>query len=209
MTTFSRRVAASADDGYYDDGPEYFNNTNDLYLASWGYNFTCFFRFANVVIDNAATINTAIVTLTSIGSLSGTVLDLTIKGIKETNATAPTSRADGLGRTLTTASVAWNGVGAWFGEGTYDSPDVSAIISEIVGQGGWASGNALCLVISCATNTSAYRDAYPYDLSTAKAALLSGTFTAGAAPSGLFLMLEDGSGAYELEDASGGVLLEA
>jgi titin len=53
--------------------------------------------------------------------------------------------------TRTSNSVVWSDIPVWAGEGTSGpdqrTPDLSPIIQEIIGQPGWAAGNALSLLI--------------------------------------------------------------
>ena len=52
-------------------------------------------------------------------------------------------------RPKTAASVAWPNVPAWTQVGaTYDTPDLSAVIQEIVNRPGWSQGNALVIMVS-------------------------------------------------------------
>src|SRR5262249_28731317 len=79
-----------------------------------------------------------------------------------------------------TASVAWT-PNAWTSgqAGTGQrTPDLSAVIQEIVNRSGWASGNAIALVI---TGTGA-RTAFTYDGSTTQAAVLHLEYVGVATP---------------------------
>jgi hypothetical protein len=65
----------------------------------------------------------------------------------EDDATAPTSEADGEGRSLTSA-VAWNSIPSWTdGEKGSDttSPDISSILQDVIDRAGWNSGQAVCV----------------------------------------------------------------
>jgi hypothetical protein len=50
-----------------------------------------------------------------------------------------------VGRTKTAASVAWVATG--IGAGRKDSPDISAIVREIIAQPGWLPGNAMVFIL--------------------------------------------------------------
>src|SRR5262245_30745951 len=54
-------------------------------------------------------------------------------------------------RTTPSSSVVWADIPLWTTEGVSGpdqrTPDISAVIQEIVNQGGWASGNALSVII--------------------------------------------------------------
>ncbi len=63
----------------------------------------------------------------------------------EDDAAAPTSQADFEGKSLTTAFTAWDDVNQ--PENQYNnSPDITAIVQEIVDRGGWVSGQAMQLL---------------------------------------------------------------
>jgi hypothetical protein len=57
--------------------------------------------------------------------------------------------------------------------GTVTSPDLGGIVQEIVGQGGWQSGNNLALVISPMLAGQQFMDWQAYDFSPANAARLT------------------------------------
>ena len=81
-------------------------------------------------------------------------------------------------RTTTSASVNWS-LGDFSSDGTWvTSPDISSVITEIVGQGSWASGNALSLIVGA---DSSARSIDATDGSgSAGAAMLNITFTSTA-----------------------------
>ena len=65
-----------------------------------------------------------------------------IKGIKQTNTAIFNSDDDPYNRTETTAEVTKT-IGSGVGAGSTDEWTITTIVNEILGQGGWASGNAL------------------------------------------------------------------
>lgn len=69
-------------------------------------------------------------------------------------------------RTKTTASVGWTGIGTWQHNSTYSSPNLSAIVQEIVDRSDWCGGNSLALMIDSATGKRAL-GAYEYDKASA------------------------------------------
>ena len=73
---------------------------------------------------------------------------LTLKGQLIGNAPTFTSTSGNISsRALTTASTAWT-PSTWSSGSDYNSPDISAVVQEIVNQGAWASGNSLAIIIT-------------------------------------------------------------
>lgn len=97
------------------------------------------FRFINVTIPQGSTVSAATLKVAvSNREASGTLRSKT-NGIKETNTGAFSSSP--FGRTQTTAQTTRDSGVPSLGT-TYDI-DVTSIVNEIVGQGGWSSGNAM------------------------------------------------------------------
>lgn len=150
-TTISAAVAATADDGYC--------TAATLTTASRGLLLTSgdsdrahergFARFASLAIPPGATITSAVLTIESF-SLTNGVLCL-VHAAAAANATAPTTASALLGTTLTTASAAWSNAST---SAPMNSPDLSAVIQEVIDLPGWASGNALMFVTNNFTTTS-------------------------------------------------------
>lgn len=106
-------------------------------------------RFANIAIPKNAIIISARLRLRAL-YYSGTLPTITIRGQNSDN--APTFFAgewpytDFDTRPRTVASVAWAPL-EWVGDTWYDSPDIKAIIQEIVNRDGWSSGNAIAIFL--------------------------------------------------------------
>ncbi len=108
-------------------------------------------RFQNIAIPAGVTITKAYIQFTVDRADTGGVVNLTVKGQK---ATAPvrfsTASYDISNRPRTTANVnwlpsSWSTAGA---NGTNQrTPDLSAILQEVIGQAGWASGNPVVMII--------------------------------------------------------------
>ena len=115
-------------------------------------------RYANVAIPQGSTITSATITFTRRGS-SGSSVTFAIDGQANDDANtfvyggaaAPVNN-DITGRARTTATVAWTA--SPLTTTTIATSDVSAIVQEIVGRGGWASGNALAFIITSANSTA-------------------------------------------------------
>ena len=112
-------------------------------------------RFTNLGIPQGATINSATIQFTVDQSDTDTEPDTDVRffGEKSSNAATFTTTAfDLTSRPRTTASVLWNDIPVWtvpFQSGPDQlSPNLASIIQEIVNQPGWASGNALAILIA-------------------------------------------------------------
>jgi hypothetical protein len=113
--------------------------------------------------------------------------DITVDiwGANEANVTAPfTDEAYALSsHPKTTTKVEWTPV-PWLtvGENGVDqqTPDISAIITEIIAIPGWAPGNNIMIMVTDEDNpVKSHRQAVTYDEDPTKAAILNVTFTEG------------------------------
>jgi len=87
-------------------------------------------------------------------------------------------------RAQTTATVAWTDIEPWATNGNYLTPDLTAIVQEIVDRPGWASGNNMAFIFSAGTGCTSrdcQRAAEPYDSESTNAALLTVDFSIVAA----------------------------
>lgn len=108
-------------------------------------------RFTNMTIPKTATITKAWVQFRAHSVKTGST-SLLIQGQAADNAAIfTTTRYNVSSRARTSASVAWNPP-AWSVTGergpAQQTPDLSAIIQQIVSRPGWASGNALALIVT-------------------------------------------------------------
>ena len=102
------------------------------------------FRFVNVVIPQGATIDSAVLTLeTSAGGDLDPALD--IHGDDADDSASFVATPSIVSRTFTTASVA---VTDPISAGQWTSPDISDVLQEIVDRAGWASGNAMTIILN-------------------------------------------------------------
>lgn len=124
------------------------NNDSSLVFTSGSGNTAAIgLRFRNIQVPANATITSATLTLTANAS-AGTGGSFTIYGVSD-------SDFGGFGTgnraitNLTTLSntVTWAPSAAWVSDRAYTSPDISTIVSQIVGLNGWATGNDLAFVI--------------------------------------------------------------
>lgn len=117
-----------------------------------------FFRFPSVTVPQGATITAASVQFDPRWSDSGTVVNLDLYFNNVDNATAPTTTGELDTRFgAVTAAVAWDAVPAWTADtpnADTTTPSLVSILQTVINRAGWASGNALLLLID-GTRTTA------------------------------------------------------
>ncbi len=129
------------------------------------------FRFLRSVIPNNAKIVKAVIRVkASVNSTKRPVW--VIKGLKEPASNTFAAGARPSARTKTTATVAWSPGADWAINTWYDSPDISAIINEIIKQDEF-TGKAIGLVIEDnASPANNYENIYDFNGGAANAARL-------------------------------------
>jgi len=105
-------------------------------------------RFQNVIVPKNATITSArLEFVVSTGNSTST--SLTIRGQNSDSvATFTTASGNISSRPTTAASVAWSNIASTSDNQKLISPDLSTVVQEIVNRPGWASGNAMGIIIS-------------------------------------------------------------
>lgn len=139
-TTVDYQVSAGADDCTWRPG-YYAGNGITFYLggsSSGAYKIAA--RFA-VTLPAGATITAAHVSL-YITSISGSPT-ADVYAEDAANPGAISSWGDGESRSLTTAKVAWSS----YKSGWTDSPDISAVLSELLADYNYADGKALQIIL--------------------------------------------------------------
>ncbi len=170
-TTFEKRVSSDNDEAEENSSGDMYRDSSDLELVEDGGDQLVGMRFTGVSIPQGATITNAYIQFTVDETDSG-IANLTFRGQDADDADAFSSSDDDISdRPTTSASAswspaAWNSVGAAGAD--QRTPDLSAIIQEIVNRGGWSSGNDLVLIVS----GTGERTAESYDGSASKAPLL-------------------------------------
>jgi len=174
--TVSVKIGAGTDDAEEQDngtmvladGDLDFFQTNTAWLG---------LRFQSVAIPNGATINSAVVRLTAQNSDTGTpgTADIFCEDVDD--ATTFTSTASDISnRTTTTASVSWEDEQNWIRDQAFDTPDISAVVQEVIDRAGWATGQDLNVIFQ-RTAAANDRDAYSFDGVPGKAAELRITYS--------------------------------
>lgn len=113
-------------------------------------------RFDGVAIPATAQITNAYITFTADGASSGS-LTFTISGeLALDPGTFTTASQNITDRTKTTANVPWS-PGAWSDTVEYDTPNLAAVVQEIVDQASWNAGNAMVFFVPPDTGTDLRR----------------------------------------------------
>jgi type IV pilus assembly protein PilY1 len=172
------RVNASYDDGYqYSTSSTYLTSTS-VSLSSANSSYCSGMRFQNVNIPEGATISNAYIKVRAHSSAvaGSSTKTVTIWGEKRLSAptfgTYTSTDAIGLrkGQNQTVQKAYWNNIPAWTAYQYYQTPDLKAIVQEIVGQTGWgASSKAMVFFMSSANES---RSATAYNGGSAYAPLL-------------------------------------
>ncbi len=120
-------------------------------------------RFRRLYIPQGATITSARIQFKASNSDSSN-LNLDISADLSPNAPVYQATANNIsGRTQTAAKVNWNSVPSWTSESFYDTPDLTAVLQEVVNQSGWCYGNAAAFTFKRQGGLSGTRYFYAYD----------------------------------------------
>jgi hypothetical protein len=133
-------------------------------------------RFTALSIPPGSIITSAYLTFRAVAAdvpmSNAEATNLTIRGHLSPNApTFPGTIGDISARALSASSVSWVPT-AWITGTDINTPSILPVIQEIVGQGGWASGNAIAIIITGA----GHRASQAYDTDPATAARLTVTY---------------------------------
>jgi hypothetical protein len=145
------RVATGPDDAEEASSGAVALSSTDLELVRESTDQTVGVRYVGVAIPQGATIMSAYLQFKA-DETSSEATALTLHGEDSDSAPAFTTATDNLSsRPRTLASVAWS-PSPWLGVGEaaapQRTPDIAAIVQEIVSRPGWSSGNALAILIT-------------------------------------------------------------
>lgn len=130
-------------------------------------------RFQNVTIPAGATISGSQLSVDAT-SAAGT-MDATVYAQKVANPSTFTTTGSSIsGYASTTNTTTWNS--ALTASAYNASPDISAIITELIGQSGWVSGNAMMFILH-ALSSSVSGTIFNYDSGSTEAAEIGVTYT--------------------------------
>ena len=167
--TVSQRISSRYDDAEEASNGDMYRTSSDLDLGEDHVGL----RFTNLNIPDGANISEAYITFTAQEDEYGSAR-VKIYGQDLGNPVTFSSNDDDItDRTKTSASKTWN-IGTWSGNSTYNTPDITDIVEEIVDRGDWSSGNSMVFIIKYEYGD---RDAHSYDGSSSKAPLLVVKYT--------------------------------
>lgn len=166
--TINPTVGASADDGHWRYNPDSFSNTaNNMWMGSVNstWLFNGFARFTGITI--AGTIDDAYITYVAQSNQSGTTCNLTVGAEDADNPSAISSVADGESRVLTSATYAWNNLGAWTDGNSYSTGtgSLTASIQELVDTYTISNDAIQIIALNNSSSDGAVRSASTYDFS--------------------------------------------
>ncbi|MBM3135986.1 MAG: hypothetical protein FJZ89_12030, partial [Chloroflexi bacterium] len=170
------QVSASTDDAREYANGDYNDSSDRVLLGDLnGFQDYVGFRFTNVPIPQGAIIDSATLTVVSYDNRSGNT-QFMLRG--EANGNPPTFSVANSprARVPTTAGVTWPINQGWTANQAYTSPDIAALVQEIVDRPDWGSGNALVLLVWDVVVDNQRRFAATYERSPSQAAELRLTF---------------------------------
>ncbi len=172
-TTVSSTVVASGDDaeesrvpsgGSVTAGTVSISSTDleMVYDSATGYGRQMVgMRFPNLAIPQGSTIQSAHITWQA-KDTDSTALNLTFQAEATDDAAIYTETTNNISsRSVTSASVVWSSVPSWTSGSSYQSADLAPVVQEVVNRSGWATGNALNIIVTGSAN--AKRNAYAQD----------------------------------------------
>ena len=137
-------------------------------------------RFNGLSIPAGARITTAYLSFTATNpdwpNTNSGAASATIRGQSADNpGTFTYSDFNVSSRSTTSASVSWSNIPAWTTGQTYQSPDLAAVVQEIVDRPGWSGGNSMVFTIT----GSGSRSAFSYEGSSSSAPRLTVNYVVG------------------------------
>ena len=135
-------VADTAEDAIHGENDHVFNTTASTRCCRIaGSSRESWWRYNNVTIPNASTIDSAKFLFRGVGVSQGS--ESILQGSDENDAVVIADDTGWHNRVLTTAAVQWDPASGCCStiDKIFESPDVSIVVKEIVDRGGWTSGN--------------------------------------------------------------------
>jgi hypothetical protein len=151
-TEFAQSVTATVNDGHATTGV--FDNTSTV--ASVQVDYRAFVRFPSAPIPPGATILSAVLSVVASSEIDLSGKTVSVFLADEDDSAAMADESDALGRTLTTAFGSGDATGLGFADSPFDFPDAAEAVAEVIARGGWATGNALQLILTIDDSGSAF-----------------------------------------------------
>lgn len=148
MSLISKSPAVTADDCYITFPAGGFVNNSFCMFGNFGTNdASSYIRFPNVDIAQGTTILAAGITLIASSGNSGLGMKVHISAEDSDSSVAPTSHNEFDALVRTTEFVQWNDIPVITDYTVYSTPDLTAVIQEIINRPGWVSGNAIGIIL--------------------------------------------------------------
>lgn len=142
MATFTQAIGASTDDAQEQAGTTTVALANSTATAA---NHYIGLRYTNVTIPAGSVISAATLDIDCPStSFDDPDVDIYCEAA-DSAATFSTAANDISSRAATTASTAWTAT--TIGTGLETTPDFAGAVQEVISRGGWASGNALAVIM--------------------------------------------------------------
>lgn len=186
MTTINKQVVASADDVFRQTNTTSNFSTTVVYVIAGSDNasgedrsYNSAARFTGITIPSGATITSAIFSVYAYKAFTTTGVETKLAADDVADSGQIVSGADFDGRVLTTAQVDWDIDASWSEGVQYDSPEIKAVIQELVDSFGGLSNAAVNIfwmndLLPLADRK--YRGGDSYDADPPRAAKLAITF---------------------------------
>ncbi len=188
-TTISVRVDSDTDDVEEHGNGHVYQNHNHLKLRADTTDVRIVgVRFRNVPIPVGATITSASIEF-EVGKYHNGVVDMDIWGDLSANAlaftngdAAETSTTEKVSTRAPTSKVDWNNLAPSAKNTKLTTPDLTSIVQDIVGVGGWTNGNSMAFIFEKdALSPAGLRELESHDREPANAPLLRVTYSSGVA----------------------------
>ncbi len=179
-TTIQAAPLANDDDAYARNNA--LNFTSDLFLGRDAtYANSTGIRFRKINVPAGATILSAYITFVADGNLSAKPVSVRIYGEDNGNPAAFTTYPDFIARARTGSYVNWYNLPSWTLGVSYNSPDLAALVQEIIARPDWVAGQDMAFFVQDnGSPANAYRSAAAYDHPTYTEPVLTILYTAAA-----------------------------
>ncbi len=175
--TITPHVAAGGDNWAWITSADFSNSDTEFaygyyspYLVHNGY------RFTNITVPAGSTVTACYATLVAAQTLSNTVSAVQVHFVDADNPTAATTYTNAEAQPRTTAYATWTPGAQTAGTG-YNTPSLVTPAQAVFNRAGWASGQAVIVVIRAVTATNNYRVAATYQHATYTEPILTITYT--------------------------------
>jgi len=146
MSTEIFYPGVSGDDGYV-YGVTLYLTRDYLQFGLAGQIAHAFVRFPNVTIPQGTHIDVAFIRFTCLYDGAGEPCNTNIFFNDADNAVAPNTYTAFINLVKTTAFTPWDNIEAWSSGVQYDTPSLVDEVQEVVNRSGWASGQAMMMMI--------------------------------------------------------------